>query len=101
MAMIEIRAPAAAADRAEPGRLVSLRETPCALLSRLERPRKCNAISTQVIDDLQEVVATVHASGSVKPFVLRGSGSWFSSGGDMRQFTGLSADEAVIMGRKM
>jgi enoyl-CoA hydratase/carnithine racemase len=72
-----------------------------AILARLARPEKCNAISLDVMAELDTLVQDLLASGSSRPFVLRGSGRWFASGGDLREFSTLTAEQAVVMAHRM
>jgi enoyl-CoA hydratase/carnithine racemase len=70
-------------------------------VARLARPEKCNAISLDLIRELDILVENLLLSGSSKPFVLRGTGKWFASGGDLRQFSTFTAEEAVMMAHLM
>ncbi|HLJ68266.1 MAG TPA: enoyl-CoA hydratase/isomerase family protein, partial [Chloroflexota bacterium] len=81
--------------------LVAVEDRPHAIVASLARPEKCNAISLDVIADLEALVRDLHLSRTTRPFVLRGSGRWFSSGGDLRQFAELTSGEAVEMADRM
>jgi enoyl-CoA hydratase len=94
-------APASWDKRTETPQLLTVQDTPLAVVAHLARPQKCNAISLELIKELDNLVATLLVSGSTKPFVLRGSGKWFTSGGDLRQFAGFTSEEAVLMAHLM
>lgn len=87
--------------RTETPQLVTVDDTPFAVVAYLARPEKCNAISLELIMELDNLVGTLLQSGSTKPFVLRGSGKWFTSGGDLRQFAAFTSNEAVLMAHVM
>lgn len=77
--------------------LVHVEDTDRAFVAYLARPEKCNAISLELIRELDLLVQRFKESGRPVPFVLRGTGKWFSSGGDLHQFSSLTPDEAVTM----
>jgi enoyl-CoA hydratase len=81
--------------------LVTVEESDRAVVARLTRPEKCNAISLEVIGELESLVQSLLRTGTSKPFVLRGSGRWFASGGDLRQFVTFTSEEAAAMAQRM
>jgi enoyl-CoA hydratase len=50
-----------------------------------------NLISRQLIDDLLDVVERIEASDDLRAMLIRGEGSVFSAGADVRLFAGLDA----------
>ncbi len=51
----------------------------------LNHPEKRNALSTEMLRDLDEVLKTIAAEGKVNVVVLRGAGTVFSSGHDLKE----------------
>jgi enoyl-CoA hydratase/carnithine racemase len=84
-----------------PSPVLTVQETDEVVTAYLARPEKCNAISLQVIAALTDVVHGLLASHDPRPFVLRGTGSWFASGGDLREFAAFTPEEAAAMARDM
>lgn len=64
------------------------------LLLTLDRPRRHNAISTQLRDELDAALAIAEADNSLTSIVLSGNGPSFCSGGDLAEF-GLRSDPAT------
>lgn len=81
--------------------LITVEETERAVVASLARPEKCNAISLEVIRELDFLVQRLLRSGTCRPFVLRGAGNWFASGGDLKQFSTFTSEEAVVMAHLM
>jgi enoyl-CoA hydratase/carnithine racemase len=80
---------------------VTVYDTDLAVVAHLARPEKCNAMSLDLISELDVLVQRLLLCGSTKPFVLRSSGKWFASGGDLRQFSTFTSEEAVVMAHLM
>lgn len=81
--------------------LITVQDTDRAVIVHLARPEKCNAISLELIRELDALLHSLLQSGMCKPFVLCGSGKWFASGGDLRQFSTFTSEEAVLMAHLM
>ncbi len=62
----------------------------------LNRPDKGNAIHLPMLDQLSSAVARIEADRSLRAVVVRGSGRFFSTGGDIEAWGALPPDE---MGR--
>jgi len=84
-------------ERAEPEkmeRVVLRREPPIAWII-LNRPEKLNALTSEMMEDLDEVLKDVEGDDEVRVVVIRGAGeSAFSVGADINLFKGLSREEA-------
>jgi enoyl-CoA hydratase/carnithine racemase len=81
--------------------LVTVQDTDLAVVTCLTRPEKCNAIGLEVMRELSTLLERLQRSGTTRPFVLRGAGTWFASGGDLKQFAALTSGEAVAMAHLM
>lgn len=93
--------PARTSRLIEATRLVTVEDTGSAVVARLARPEKCNPLSLEVMGELDTIVQDLLSSGTSRPFILRGSGRWFASGGDLKQFATFTAEEAVLMAHRM
>ena len=62
------------------------------LIVALNRPGAKNAFSDEMYLDLVEVLEEVSADSSLAALILTGSGSYFSSGADLKQVSILSED---------
>jgi enoyl-CoA hydratase len=51
-----------------------------------------NALSSQVIHDLNEQLNTIETEDKVKAIIVHGEGKFFSAGADIKEFTSLQAD---------
>jgi 2-(1,2-epoxy-1,2-dihydrophenyl)acetyl-CoA isomerase len=58
----------------------------------LDRPTVKNAISLEMRDELSSLVSQIEANRQIKAVILRGAGSDFCSGGDIRSMQGNSAE---------
>lgn len=58
----------------------------------LNRPDKGNALTLPMLDQLETVAATIRADRSVRAVVLRGSGRYFCTGGDIGAWGNLSPE---------
>ncbi len=58
---------------------------------RLNRPRRLNAISPQMVSDLRAVVDRVRADSSIRVLVFVGTGRAFSAGADIAELVGLES----------
>jgi enoyl-CoA hydratase len=63
---------------------------------RLDRPKRLNAISPQMVRELRSVVESVRADESVRVLVLTGTGRAFSAGADIAELVGLSSGTAFL-----
>lgn len=63
---------------------------------RLDRPRKLNAISPQMLRDLRAVVATVRADPAIRAVVFIGNGRAFSAGADLAELLALGSAAAFL-----
>ncbi|MFP6712639.1 MAG: enoyl-CoA hydratase [Rhodospirillales bacterium] len=61
----------------------------------LNRPEKRNAMSTELISELQNAFDTIAKDKSVKVIILAGNGPGFSSGHDLNEIRGDSSYEAI------
>ncbi len=84
-------------ERAEPEkmeRVVLRREPPIAWII-LNRPEKLNALTSEMMEDLDEVLKDLEGDDEVRVVVIRGTGeNAFSVGADINLFKGLSREEA-------
>ncbi len=82
----------------EPEILYSLREQKGAVWAEitLNRPDKGNALTIPMLERLAAIVATIHSEQTVRAVVIRGSGRFFCTGGDIQAWGALSPLE---MGR--
>jgi hypothetical protein len=71
---------------AEAGRAVEVERDGAQLALRLARPRKRNAFSAAMRDDLCEALALVVADASIEAVSITGAGPDFCSGGDLDEF---------------
>lgn len=62
-------------------------------LLRLNRPRKRNAMDTELVQSLSDALADIAASGDVRAVVLAGAGSTFCAGGDLSEFKDLGPED--------
>lgn len=49
----------------------------------LSRPERRNALTQETMTELADALGRIAADGAVRALVLRGSGGWFSAGGDL------------------
>lgn len=63
----------------------------------LDRPKKRNALSTQMLTELDERLATVADTSGVRVVIVEGAGTVFCAGADTAEFGGLSSE--AIRGR--
>lgn len=59
----------------------------------LNRPQKGNALTLAMLDEIESAVKTVEADQSLRVLVLRGSGRFFCTGGDIAAWGSLSPDD--------
>jgi len=68
----------------------------------ISRPETRNAINFEVMDKLETLLTQLENEESVRVFVFTGSHDFFISGGDLREFHGITkSDEAIKMGHRM
>lgn len=65
-----------------------------------DRPDAMNALNSEVIRELSEVIDTVEADGSVKAIVFTGEGKAFISGADIKEMENLRGDEIRNFSKK-
>ncbi|WP_085991750.1 enoyl-CoA hydratase [Oceanobacillus senegalensis] len=53
-----------------------------------------NALSSNLLDDLESQLNTIEEDGSIKVIVLHGEGKFFSAGADIKEFTSLNDPSA-------
>jgi enoyl-CoA hydratase/carnithine racemase len=63
---------------------------------RLDRPKRLNAISPQMVHELRSVVESVRADESVRVLVFIGTGRAFSAGADIAELVALSSGTAFL-----
>jgi enoyl-CoA hydratase/carnithine racemase len=63
----------------------------------LDRPRKRNALSTHMLTELDDRLATVADTSGVRVIIIEGAGTVFCAGADTAEFGGLSSE--AIRGR--
>lgn len=61
---------------------------------RFNRPKKFNAITRPMYEDLSKTFKQVNGDSSIRAVVLTGNGEYYSSGNDLSNFTVAIADEA-------
>lgn len=73
--------------------LLTSRWAPGAELVTFNRPEVLNAVDARMLDDLEEVLATLEADVGVRVVILTGVGRAFVGGGDVAHMAALSPDE--------
>lgn len=73
--------------------LLTSRWAPGAELVTFNRPEVLNAVDARMLDDLEEVLATLEADAGVRVVILTGAGRAFVGGGDVAHMAALSLDE--------
>src|SRR6185295_4950944 len=58
---------------------------------RLDRPKRLNAISPQMLADLRAVIDTVRADTEIRVLVFIGAGRAFSAGADISELVGMAS----------
>ncbi len=64
------------------------------------RPDKLNALSLEVLDELEAFLRERETDTSLRVLILRGEGRAFVAGADIRTMSGFQAEEAVAFARK-
>ena len=93
----EIFKPEGVGERAGSERMkrVVLRRKPPIAWIILNRPEKLNALTSEMMEDLDEVLKDLEGDDEVRVVVIRGAGkNAFSVGADINLFKGLSREEA-------
>lgn len=80
---------------------LEIRRTDDAIIWQFNRPQARNALSLQTMAQLEDAVRSCRTEAPHRPVVLRGSGGWFASGGDLKEFSLLSGTEARHMAARM
>lgn len=60
---------------------------------KLDRPKKFNAITKEMYDNISEALEKVNGDSSIKAVVLTGNGDYYSSGNDLTNFARAMQDE--------
>src|SRR5258706_13126167 len=63
---------------------------------RLDRPKRLNAISPQMLADLRAVIDTVRADTEIRVLVFIGAGRAFSAGADISELVGMASATKVM-----
>ena len=70
-------------------------------VATVNRPQALNALNSEVLDDLNELVDTVRADGDIYALILTGAGEKaFVAGADITEMSGLNAAEGEAFGKK-
>ncbi|KUO91351.1 MAG: 3-hydroxyacyl-CoA dehydrogenase NAD-binding domain-containing protein [Thermocladium sp.] len=82
---------------------VILRVNPPIAWVELNRPEKRNALSPQVIEDLENVIGEIEKMPSdlARVVVIRGNGKSFCAGADISIFKGLKPSDALIFSNRL
>jgi enoyl-CoA hydratase len=85
-----------------PSDLTLTTSSPGVALLTLRRPRRLNALTWELIDELHEALATVAADRSIRVLVITGEGRGFCSGIDISSDDplGRGDDVEVVLGRQ-
>ncbi len=71
------------------------------LIITINRPDKMNAINSDVMRELGEVIADLQKNSNAKSAIITGAGpKAFVAGADIAQFTGLSVEEGMQLAQK-
>jgi Enoyl-CoA hydratase/isomerase len=87
------RASATASPDASTGPVVTVQRTGDHLVVTLDRPRRHNAISRQLRDELSAALSVAVIDATIRSVTMRGNGPSFCSGGDLGEF-GARSDPA-------
>ena len=63
----------------------------------VNRPKALNALNTDVLNELQQVLAEIEADDNVKVVIVTGEGKAFVAGADIAQMSKLNAVEGRAM----
>jgi enoyl-CoA hydratase len=67
----------------------------------INRPEKLNALNKTVIRELGEAVSEVYENPMIRAAIITGAGNRaFAAGADIRGFTGLTKEEAMVMAKE-
>lgn len=70
-------------------------------VATVNRPQALNALNSEVLDDLNELVDTVEADGDIYALILTGAGEKaFAAGADIAEMSKLNAAEGEAFGKK-
>lgn len=64
---------------------------------QLNRPEKRNAISKELLQQLNERLQQIHSDKSIKVLIIKGEREFFSSGGDLNSIMNSEGEEAELM----
>lgn len=71
----------------------------CARVLQLNRPRRRNALTTSLLEELVRQIDRALDDSRVRALVLCGSGGTFCAGGDITEFAGVETDRDGVMTR--
>lgn len=82
--------------------ILKIEQQKATLWASIDRPKSRNAINFALMDALEEMLDKLEGDDSIRTFVLSGTGNYFISGGDLREFhTIKTAKEAKPMAKRM
>lgn len=67
----------------------------------LHRPKAANALSSLMLDELNDVVETIHADNTVRVVIITGAGNVFSAGADLKERREMTDQEVVRAVKKI
>ncbi|MDX1438841.1 MAG: enoyl-CoA hydratase-related protein [Rubricoccaceae bacterium] len=66
----------------------------------LNRPEQLNALSKEVLRELEDVFGKTQSNASIRAIILTGSGEKaFAAGADIREFTGMTAEDGELFAK--
>jgi enoyl-CoA hydratase len=65
------------------------------LIARIDRPESRNAINFEVMDKLESILNIAESMPDLRLFIIIGSGKSFISGGDLKEFHGITDAEGA------
>lgn len=74
---------------------IQLEKTPFVYTARINRPKAMNAINFEVMDRLESILDEVESDDKTRLFILTGTGKSFISGGDLKEFHGITDAEGA------
>ncbi|GAB4392265.1 MAG: enoyl-CoA hydratase-related protein [Gammaproteobacteria bacterium] len=66
----------------------------------LNRPAQLNALSTQLLDELHQLLMTAQRDTQIKAFLLTGTGKAFCAGADINRLAELDANQGLAFARQ-
>ncbi|MEX2435424.1 MAG: enoyl-CoA hydratase/isomerase family protein, partial [Balneolaceae bacterium] len=81
---------------------ITVIKEPFIVTAAIERPKALNAINFDIMAKLEEILDELEQDPELRLFILTGSGKSFISGGDLREFHGITdAEGAKVMSGRM